>query len=152
MPGRSSRSQMAPSFRPGQRSDHRAMYCTRIQRYTPTRTSLTGSGSSKTRQRPSLRRRQWLPPASTFTYSVQAGTHGMFPGLLPLWTHQVLTLSSLISSPGRFLAVQEMKLMFSLLLLRYDMKLAPGTKPKCFHIATMAVPDTKLPVLFRARA
>ncbi|KAI1850820.1 hypothetical protein JX265_013300 [Neoarthrinium moseri] len=39
--------------------------------------------------------------------------------------------------PGRFLAVHEMKIMFAKLLLRYDWKLAPGTKPEPFFIATM---------------
>lgn len=44
-----------------------------------------------------------------------------------------------------------MKLMFATMLLRYDWKLAPGTSPKTMYIATMAVPDTKLEVLFKAR-
>ncbi|KAH8901728.1 cytochrome P450 [Thozetella sp. PMI_491] len=53
--------------------------------------------------------------------------------------------------PGRFLAAHEMKILFSLLLLRYDMKLVPGTKPQPFYIATMPIPDTQLQVLFKAR-
>ncbi|KAI0476569.1 cytochrome P450 [Xylariaceae sp. FL0804] len=53
--------------------------------------------------------------------------------------------------PGRFLAVHEMKIMFALLLLRYDWKLAPGTKPEPFYIATMCIPDTQLRVLFKSR-
>ncbi|KAI0144969.1 cytochrome P450 [Pestalotiopsis sp. NC0098] len=54
--------------------------------------------------------------------------------------------------PGRFLAVHEMKIMFAQLLLRYDWKLASGTKPEPFYIATMCIPDTELKVLFRRRS
>lgn len=56
------------------------------------------------------------------------------------------------NSPGRFLAVHEIKIMFARLLLRYDWKLARGTKPEPFFIATMCIPDTKLKVLFRQRS
>lgn len=45
-----------------------------------------------------------------------------------------------------------MKLMFALLLLKYDFKLAPGDEPKPFFIATMAIPDTNLKVQFKSRA
>lgn len=44
-----------------------------------------------------------------------------------------------------------MKIMFATLLLKYDFKLAPGTKPKEIYVATMALPDTTLEVLFKAR-
>jgi hypothetical protein len=44
-----------------------------------------------------------------------------------------------------------MKLMFATLLLRYDMKLAPGTAPKVRYLATMALPETQLPILFKVR-
>ncbi|KAH6682152.1 cytochrome P450 [Plectosphaerella plurivora] len=54
--------------------------------------------------------------------------------------------------PGRFLAVQEMKIMLSLLLLQYDFKLAPGDSPKPMMIGTMALPDTFLKVQFKARS
>ncbi|PGH14610.1 hypothetical protein AJ79_02945 [Helicocarpus griseus UAMH5409] len=53
--------------------------------------------------------------------------------------------------PGRFYAVDEMKLMLASMLLRYDMKLRPGTSPNQTYIATMAVPDTKLKVLLKRR-
>ncbi|KAH9895453.1 cytochrome P450 [Xylariomycetidae sp. FL2044] len=53
--------------------------------------------------------------------------------------------------PGRFIATHEMKILFSLLLLRYDWKLAAGTKPQPFFIATMCIPDINLKVLFRKR-
>jgi hypothetical protein len=45
-----------------------------------------------------------------------------------------------------------MKLLFATLLLGYDFKLAPGTKPKELRIGTMAIPDTSLQVLFKAVA
>ncbi|KAK2808997.1 hypothetical protein FQN50_004271 [Emmonsiellopsis sp. PD_5] len=53
--------------------------------------------------------------------------------------------------PGRFYAVNEMKLMLASMLIRYDMKLSPGTAPKQTFIATMAVPDTELKVLLKRR-
>ncbi|EUC47347.1 hypothetical protein COCMIDRAFT_3606 [Bipolaris oryzae ATCC 44560] len=51
--------------------------------------------------------------------------------------------------PGRFFAVNEMKLIFAKLLQQYDLKLIPGTAPKAMFIGTMAVPETKLNVLLR---
>jgi hypothetical protein len=45
-----------------------------------------------------------------------------------------------------------MKLMFSLLLLKYDFKLAEGDTPRSMFIATMAIPDTFLKVQFKARS
>jgi len=53
--------------------------------------------------------------------------------------------------PGRFFASHEMKLMFAILLLRYDISLVPGTKPKEIYVATMSLPDTTMEVLFKAR-
>jgi len=44
-----------------------------------------------------------------------------------------------------------MKMMLATLLLRYDMKLAPGTHPEPFFIGTMCMPDTKLKVLIKTR-
>lgn len=43
-----------------------------------------------------------------------------------------------------------MKILFATLLLKYDFKLAPGARPKETRIGTMAIPDTKLEVLFKA--
>ncbi|KAJ4212369.1 hypothetical protein NW759_011757 [Fusarium solani] len=51
--------------------------------------------------------------------------------------------------PGRFLAVHEMKIIFAILLLKYDLKLAPGASPQPWFIGTMAIPDTTLEVLFK---
>ncbi|KAK2793981.1 hypothetical protein FQN52_000313 [Onygenales sp. PD_12] len=53
--------------------------------------------------------------------------------------------------PGRFYAVNEMKLLLASMLIRYDMKLIPGTAPNQTFIATMAVPDTKLKILLKRR-
>jgi hypothetical protein len=44
-----------------------------------------------------------------------------------------------------------MMLMFAELISRYDMKLEPGTAPKEIYIATMVIPETKLPILFKRR-
>jgi cytochrome P450 len=55
------------------------------------------------------------------------------------------------TSPGRFFAITEMMLMFAELISRYDMKLEPGTAPKEIYIATMVIPETKLPILFKRR-
>lgn len=54
-------------------------------------------------------------------------------------------------SPGRFLAVAEMKLILATLILEYDMKLIPGTAPKDFYFGTSRVPEMKLPILIKAR-
>ncbi|KAH7020713.1 cytochrome P450 [Microdochium trichocladiopsis] len=53
--------------------------------------------------------------------------------------------------PGRFLATHEMKIILSMLLLRYDFKFADGVKAKPLYIATMSLPDTMVNVLFRRR-
>lgn len=44
-----------------------------------------------------------------------------------------------------------MMLMFAELISRYDMKLEPDTAPKEIYIATMVIPETKLPILFKKR-
>jgi hypothetical protein len=44
-----------------------------------------------------------------------------------------------------------MKLIFAVLLLGYDLKLLPGTEPKNIYFGTSRVPDTKFPVLLKAR-
>jgi hypothetical protein len=54
-------------------------------------------------------------------------------------------------SPGRFLAVTELKLIVATLLMRYDMKIVPGTKPKNFLFGTAKVPDTSFSILVKAR-
>lgn len=61
------------------------------------------------------------------------------------------TVFTLHHSPGRFFAVTEMKLIFAKLIQRYDMSLRPGEAPKEMLIATMAIPETKLQILFKVR-
>lgn len=56
------------------------------------------------------------------------------------------------ASPGRHFASHEMKLMFAVLLLNYDVCLAPGTKYREFYIATMCMPDTTVEILFKVRS
>jgi cytochrome P450 len=51
--------------------------------------------------------------------------------------------------PGRFFAVNEMKLIFAKLIQRYDLRLVPGTAPSTMFLGTMTIPDTKLKVLVR---
>jgi len=53
-------------------------------------------------------------------------------------------------SPGRFLAVAEMKLIFATLLLRYDLKLIPETRPKSIWFGAMRIPELKLPILMKS--
>ena len=52
---------------------------------------------------------------------------------------------------GKNLALMELRTLTTRLVFAYDMKLAPGTGPKTMYIATMAVPDTQLKVMFKAR-
>jgi len=54
-----------------------------------------------------------------------------------------------IGSPGRFLAVAEMKLILATILLRYDLKLIPGTRPKNMWFGSLRIPELKLPILMK---
>ncbi|KAF2768435.1 cytochrome P450 [Teratosphaeria nubilosa] len=51
--------------------------------------------------------------------------------------------------PGRFFAVAEMKTILALMILRYDMKLIPGTAPKVRYFGTAPIPETQLPILVK---
>jgi hypothetical protein len=44
-----------------------------------------------------------------------------------------------------------MKLIFAVLLLGYDLKLVPGTKPKIIYFGTSRIPDTQYSILIKAR-
>ncbi|KAL9616948.1 MAG: hypothetical protein Q9160_008218 [Pyrenula sp. 1 TL-2023] len=56
------------------------------------------------------------------------------------------------SCPGRFFASNELKLLFSTLLLRYDFKLKDGTKrPRCVNIDEFLFADPEAEVLMRER-
>jgi hypothetical protein len=75
--------------------------------------------------------------------------HGKHAWYVPLHTLKQLSLTK--PSPGRFLAVTELKLIIATLLVRYDMKIIPGSKPKNFLFATAKVPDATYPILLKAR-
>jgi cytochrome P450 len=54
--------------------------------------------------------------------------------------------------PGRFFANAEIKVILAHLLLRYDLRLTPGTqKPSQQHFGLAILPDAGAEVLFRAR-
>jgi len=55
-------------------------------------------------------------------------------------------------SPGRFFAAVELKLVFALVLLNYDIKLKDGKAgfPESFHFNGVLIPPN-LPMLFRKR-
>lgn len=42
--------------------------------------------------------------------------------------------------------------MLATMILEYDIKLIPGTKPKDFYFGTARVPEMKLPILMKARS
>ena len=54
-------------------------------------------------------------------------------------------------SPGRFFAINEIKLMLAFTLLRYDVKTVDGTRPKERVFNSMVVPDLKAKILYRRR-
>ncbi|KAK9425888.1 putative Cytochrome P450 [Seiridium unicorne] len=53
--------------------------------------------------------------------------------------------------PGRFFAAGLMKLVIAAIVLRYDIKLAPGTKPKQRYFGKYTLLDTSLRILVRRR-
>ncbi|KAM7220355.1 Cytochrome P450 [Rhypophila decipiens] len=53
--------------------------------------------------------------------------------------------------PGRFFAVNEIKLLMAELLSKYDVKLIPGTKPRQMYFGVTTIPEQKLKLLLRAR-
>lgn len=65
--------------------------------------------------------------------------------LLSYWT----IVNDPLCSPGRFLAVAEMKLIIASMILQYDLKLIPGTKPKRWWYAQSRIPELKLPILVK---
>lgn len=97
------------------------------------------------------RKRLPSPPPPTISSSATEGILGRF-------LHPIIVFNGGLSanrvlngfSPGRFLAVHEMKIIFAILLLKYDLKLALGASPQPWFIGTMAIPDTTLEVLFKA--
>lgn len=72
-------------------------------------------------------------------------------GIRALLLQYIANVSSLTNSPGRFFAVNEMKLLMAELLIKYDVRLIPGTKPKKIQFGLVSLPEVKLRVLIRAR-
>jgi hypothetical protein len=54
-------------------------------------------------------------------------------------------------SPGRFFAINEIKLMLAVTLLRYDVKLIDGERPADINITYMALPNMNAEILFKRR-
>jgi hypothetical protein len=44
-----------------------------------------------------------------------------------------------------------MKLILAAIILRYDLKLIPGTKPKSRWFGTSRIPEQKLPILVKVK-
>jgi hypothetical protein len=65
--------------------------------------------------------------------------------------HTCLFTYYFASSPGRFFAVNEIKLMLAHVLLTYDVKLRDGMRPTDEWIFTVANANSEADVLFRRR-
>jgi hypothetical protein len=59
---------------------------------------------------------------------------------------------TLIVSPGRFFAVNEIKLMFAYTLMNFDVKTKDGKRPPNFEFHSLILPNTKAEILYRRRA
>jgi hypothetical protein len=55
------------------------------------------------------------------------------------------------SSPGRFFAVNELKLMLAFILLRYDVMIKDGKRPEATKFMNVVLPDMKAEILFKKR-
>jgi len=55
------------------------------------------------------------------------------------------------NSPGRFFAVNSLKLMLALLLLRYDVKISDGIRFKNWEYQSWVIPNLRAEILFRER-
>lgn len=56
-----------------------------------------------------------------------------------------------LSSPGRFFAVNEIKLMLAFFLLRYDFKTENAARPKDWEFQSQIIPDLSAKILIRRR-
>jgi cytochrome P450 len=54
-------------------------------------------------------------------------------------------------SPGRFFAVNEIKLMLAFILLRFDITTKNGVPPRMMKFMAFLLPDMKGEILFRKR-
>jgi hypothetical protein len=56
-----------------------------------------------------------------------------------------------MASPGRFFAVNDIKLIIAYALMNYDFKTKDGKIPANIRFETLVTPDPKAEVLFRRR-
>ena len=70
--------------------------------------------------------------------------HGLHSWYLP-------SLQKNDTSPGRFLAVSQLKLMLAFVLLRFDIKTRDGIRPSDTRFQQICVPDRKAEILYRKR-
>ena len=56
------------------------------------------------------------------------------------------------SSPGRFFAVTELKLMLAFTLLRYDVTTKDGKRPEGTKFMNLLLPHMKAEILFKSRS
>jgi hypothetical protein len=54
-------------------------------------------------------------------------------------------------SPGRFFAVNEIKLMLAYTLMNFDVKSKDGKRPPNIELGTAILPDVKAQILYRRR-
>ena len=54
-------------------------------------------------------------------------------------------------SPGRFFAINEIKLMLAFTVLNYDIKMENGASPKVREFGPTVLPDTTARILYRKR-
>jgi len=66
-------------------------------------------------------------------------------------THGTRTQDESHPSPGRFFAVNEMKLMLAFMVLRYDIRTKDGKRPEDTEIGLFLVLDMKAEILFKRR-
>ncbi|KAH9827353.1 Cytochrome-P450 [Teratosphaeria destructans] len=90
------------------------------------------------------------PVFDGFRYCRQAdATGGKQPQVVSTSTQYLAFGHGRHACPGRFFAVAEMKTILALMILRYDMKLIPGTAPQVRYFGTAPIPETKLPILVK---
>jgi hypothetical protein len=65
--------------------------------------------------------------------------------------HGIRFLDRVDTSSGRFLAVNEIKLMWAFTLLRYDIKMENGEPPVEQKFGSFLFPDIKAEILYRKR-
>lgn len=56
------------------------------------------------------------------------------------------------SSPGRFFAVAEIKMLLAFTLLRYDIKTRNGNRPPDINFDNMILPNSGAEILYRKRS